>query len=91
MKYLKELALARFAAKKAGTSLKLKMAEEIVTLSEDDHDIKVQAALDSEVIILEILRESDFPILAVVDISADQYLRDTTQKTRSLSFKASRF
>ena len=64
IKYLKELALASFATKKAGTSLKLKMAEEIVTLSEDDHDIKVQAALDSEVIILEILRESDFPILA---------------------------
>ncbi|MBI2424632.1 MAG: inositol monophosphatase [Candidatus Hydrogenedentes bacterium] len=64
MIYDRELELAVTAATRAGARLRELMQGEIPILSQIGRDIKLQADQDAEAIILEVLAESGFPVLA---------------------------
>ena len=64
MKWETELALAKHAAQRAGDLLKKAFTQPKTVLSEIGKDIKLQADQDAEAIIIEILSQSKYPLLA---------------------------
>ncbi len=64
MKWDQELRLAETAARRAGALLRHAMRRDKKVLSEEGHDIKLQADRDAEAVILETLQTSPFNILA---------------------------
>ncbi|MBI1321549.1 MAG: inositol monophosphatase [Candidatus Hydrogenedens sp.] len=64
MDLTKELERAERAARAAGEQLRKHAASDQTILSQEGRDVKLQADQDAEAVILEILRESPFAILA---------------------------
>jgi myo-inositol-1(or 4)-monophosphatase len=64
MAWEKELDLAKRAARDAGARLRVAIADKQTVLMEDVKDIKLQADRDAEARILDMLRESPYPVLA---------------------------
>lgn len=64
MQYAQELKLAETAARQAGKVLMELWHKEITILSQEGRDIKLQADQDAEKVILDLLNQSDYPVLA---------------------------
>jgi len=64
MKWQAELELAKTASMKASTRLARLLTGQKAVLSDAGRDIKLQADRDSEAVILEVLAQSEYPVLA---------------------------